>query len=91
MSKSVAIGTGAGQGIGRSTAIRLARDFSAAARGARPSISSKLAEVVRRAGAEALIIHADLTQTSAAQTVVDLTLAACPCPRAVARPISSTR
>ena len=35
MTKSVALVTGASQGIGQSTAIRLARDFSALARVAR--------------------------------------------------------
>jgi 3-oxoacyl-[acyl-carrier protein] reductase len=37
MKNSVAIVTGASQGIGRSTAVRLARDFSAVVRSPRPT------------------------------------------------------
>jgi 3-oxoacyl-[acyl-carrier protein] reductase len=77
MAASVAIVTGASQGIGRSTAIRLARDFSAlilVAR-SRPNLE-QTAEAVKAAGAEVLIIDIDLAQPPAAQTVVDQTLAA---------------
>jgi 3-oxoacyl-[acyl-carrier protein] reductase len=77
MAKSVAIVTGASQGIGRSAAIRLARDFSAlilVAR-SRPNLE-QTAEAVKAAGAEVLIIDIDLAQPPAAQTVVDQTLAA---------------
>lgn len=77
MATSVAIVTGASQGIGRSTAIRLARDFSALVLVARsrPNLE-QTAEAVKAAGAEALIIDIDLAQPPAAQTVVDQTLAA---------------
>jgi 3-oxoacyl-[acyl-carrier protein] reductase len=77
MAASVAIVTGASQGIGRSTAIRLARDFSALVLVARsrPNLE-QTAEAVKAAGAEALIIDIDLAQPPAAQTVVDQTLAA---------------
>lgn len=77
MAKSVAIVTGASQGIGRSTAIRLARDFSALVLVARsrPNLE-ETAEAVKAAGAEVLIIDIDLAQPPAAQTVVDQTLAA---------------
>ena len=52
MSKSVAIVTGASQGIGRSTAVRLARDFSSIVLAARdrPNLT-KTADAVRAAGA----------------------------------------
>jgi 3-oxoacyl-[acyl-carrier protein] reductase len=77
MSKSVAIVTGASQGIGRSTAIRLAKDFSSitlAARG-RENLEETAAGV-RAAGAEPLVIDIDLSDASAANKVVERTLAA---------------
>jgi NAD(P)-dependent dehydrogenase (short-subunit alcohol dehydrogenase family) len=77
MAKSVAIVTGASQGIGQASAIRLARDFSALALVARNRANlEQTAEAVRNAGAEALIIDADLAEPKAAQDVVDRTLAA---------------
>jgi NAD(P)-dependent dehydrogenase (short-subunit alcohol dehydrogenase family) len=78
MSNSVAIVTGASQGIGRATAIRLARDFSALVLVARdrPHLD-ETAVAVKEAGAEALVVDSDLSQPSAAQTVVDRALAAC--------------
>jgi NAD(P)-dependent dehydrogenase (short-subunit alcohol dehydrogenase family) len=77
MTQSVAIVTGASQGIGQASAIRLARDFSAVALVARNRANlEQTAEVVRKAGAEALIIDADLAEPKAAQDVVDRTLAA---------------
>ena len=61
MEKSVAIVTGASQGIGRATAVRLARDFSALALVARNRDNLvQTAEAVKAAGAEALVIDADL-------------------------------
>ena len=77
MSKSIAIVTGASQGIGHSTAVRLARDFSAIVLVARNRANLEAtAEAVRAAGAEALIVDLDLAEPSAAQTVVDRALAA---------------
>jgi 3-oxoacyl-[acyl-carrier protein] reductase len=76
MSKSIAIVTGASQGIGRSTAIRLARDFSGLVLVARNRINlEQTAEAVKAAGAKALVIDADLAQPAAAQAVVDQALA----------------
>jgi 3-oxoacyl-[acyl-carrier protein] reductase len=77
MTDSVAIVSGASQGIGRATAIRLARDFPALVLVARnrPNLEHT-AEAVRSAGAEALIVDVDLAQPAAAQAVVDRTLAA---------------
>ena len=72
MSHSVAVVTGASQGIGQATAVRLARDFSALALVARNRANlEKTAALVRSAGAEALVIDADLGEAPAAQLVVD--------------------
>ncbi len=77
MLKSVAIVTGASQGIGRATAIRLARDFPALTLVARNrSNLERTAEAVRAAGAQALIVDIDLSQPTAARSVVDRTLEA---------------
>jgi 3-oxoacyl-[acyl-carrier protein] reductase len=77
MSESVVIVTGASQGIGQATAVRLSRDFSALVLVARNRANlDQTAEAVRTAGAQALVIDADLTQPEAAQAVVDRTLAA---------------
>jgi 3-oxoacyl-[acyl-carrier protein] reductase len=62
MKDSVAIVTGASQGIGRSTAIRLARDFSAVVLVARNAEALKeVAADVQQAGAEPLSLTHDLS------------------------------
>jgi 3-oxoacyl-[acyl-carrier protein] reductase len=74
-SNSVAIVTGASQGIGRATAVRLARDFSAVVLVARNG--GKLQETaaqVNSAGAESLIYALDLREPQAAEIVVRGTL-----------------
>jgi 3-oxoacyl-[acyl-carrier protein] reductase len=77
MSQSVAIVTGASQGIGHSTAVRLARDFSSIVLVARNHANlEETASAVKAAGAEPLIVALDLAELTAAQTVVDLTLKA---------------
>ena len=77
MEKSVAIITGASQGIGRATAIRLARDFAALVLVARDRANLEgTAETVKAAGAKALVIDSDLSQPEAAKSVVDQALAA---------------
>jgi NAD(P)-dependent dehydrogenase (short-subunit alcohol dehydrogenase family) len=77
MSKSVAIVTGASQGIGHSTAVRLARDFSSVVLAARDrSNLERTAQAVQAAGAEPLVINVDLSEASAAKQVVDQTLSA---------------
>jgi 3-oxoacyl-[acyl-carrier protein] reductase len=75
MSKSVAVVTGASQGIGQATAIRLARDVSALVVVARNRANlEQTAAAARQAGAEVLVIDADLAQPEAAQLVVNQTL-----------------
>lgn len=77
MSDTVAIITGASQGIGRATAIRLARDFGALALVARSK--DKLEDTARAAeaaGSRVLVIDADLAEPAAAESVVDATLSA---------------
>ncbi|OAJ56825.1 short-chain dehydrogenase [Paraburkholderia ginsengiterrae] len=77
MSSKVAIVTGASQGIGRSTAIRLARDFDSIVLVARNRANlEETAIEVKKAGAASLVIDADLAEAGAAQQVVDQTLAA---------------
>jgi 3-oxoacyl-[acyl-carrier protein] reductase len=75
MKSSVAIVTGASQGIGRSTAIRLARDFSSIVLVARNGAAlEEVAEAVRRNGAESLSIALDLGLIESPETVIKTTL-----------------
>ncbi|WP_427184139.1 SDR family oxidoreductase [Bordetella bronchialis] len=77
MHGKVAIVTGASQGIGRSAAIRLARDFDAIALVARNRAKlEETAAAVREAGAEPLAIAADLADPAAAAAAVDATVTA---------------
>jgi len=72
---SVAIVTGASRGIGRATAVRLARDFSAVVLAARNADALKeVADAVRAAGAEPLACNLDLSTVESAQSVVKTTL-----------------
>lgn len=77
MSASTAIVTGASQGIGRATAIRLARDVQSLVLVARSREHlQETAEAVQAQGAKALIIDLDLADKTAAKAVVEQTLAA---------------
>src|SRR6201992_3459529 len=74
MSDSVAIVTGASQGIGRSTAIRLAKDFSTVVLVARNAAAlEEVAAAVRKSGAEALSIPVDLGPVDAPEIVMKTT------------------
>jgi 3-oxoacyl-[acyl-carrier protein] reductase len=78
MHKPVAIVTGASQGIGYSTAVRLARDFGSVVLVARNRNKlEETAKAVRAAGAEALVIDLDLAEQASAKKVVEQTLARC--------------
>src|ERR1700722_20390637 len=72
---SVVIVTGASQGIGRATAIRLARDFGAVVLTARQEDElKKTAAEVKSAGAEALSFALDLREPRSVETLVQGTL-----------------
>ena len=71
----VVVVTGASRGIGRVTAIRLARDFSALVLAARTQEAlAETADAVRRAGAAPLLFARDLRQPDAAGAIVAATL-----------------
>lgn len=77
MTNSVAIITGASQGIGRSTALRLVRDFTSIVLVARNRLKlEEVAAAVTAAGATPLIVDLDLAERAAAKVVVGRTLAA---------------
>ena len=75
MNQSVAIVTGASQGIGRATSVRLARDFSAIVLVARNTAAlAEVATAVKSVGAEPLICGLDLSKPEAPETLVRATL-----------------
>jgi NAD(P)-dependent dehydrogenase (short-subunit alcohol dehydrogenase family) len=74
--QAVAVVTGASQGIGHATAVRLARDFSSIVLVARNRAKlEETAKAVETDGAEALILDIDLSDKDAAKKVVEQTLA----------------
>jgi 3-oxoacyl-[acyl-carrier protein] reductase len=78
MKDSVAIVTGASQGIGCSTAIRLARYFSSIVLVARNAKAlDEVADQVRQNGAKPLVIASDLSLVESAETVIKTALDRC--------------
>jgi 3-oxoacyl-[acyl-carrier protein] reductase len=78
MNDSVAVVTGASQGIGRSTAIRLARDFSHIVLAARNAGAlEEVADEIRQKGAEPVAIALDLSHVESPETVVKTALDRC--------------
>jgi 3-oxoacyl-[acyl-carrier protein] reductase len=75
MTNSVVVITGASQGIGRSTAVRLARDFKSVVLVARNRAKlEETAVAVAAAQATPLIVDLDLSERSSAKTVVERAL-----------------
>ncbi|BBU30357.1 short-chain dehydrogenase [Burkholderia sp. THE68] len=76
MQIGTAIVSGASRGIGRATAIRLAKDFGSLVLIARDEgLLQKTAKEVQSAGAEALVLPVDLREPAAAKTAVERTIA----------------
>jgi 3-oxoacyl-[acyl-carrier protein] reductase len=75
MAELVAIVTGASQGIGRATAVRLAKDFSGVALAARNEEAlQEVAAEVKKTGADALSAAVDLRDRESAEILVKKTL-----------------
>jgi 3-oxoacyl-[acyl-carrier protein] reductase len=73
--KSVAIVTGSSSGIGRATALRLAKDFSAIVLVARSGEGlAEVSELIRKMGKETLVIETDLGTPTAPEMVIQETM-----------------
>jgi 3-oxoacyl-[acyl-carrier protein] reductase len=76
INQSVAIVTGASQGIGRATALRLARDFSVIVLVARDKDNlERTAAEIRSLGIEAMVFALDPRQPQSAKIIIEETLA----------------
>ncbi|MFY9988418.1 MAG: SDR family oxidoreductase [Chthoniobacterales bacterium] len=76
MKEAVAIVTGASQGIGRATAMRLAKDFSGVVLAARNAEALReVAAEIKESGAESLSAALDLRTKESAENLVNQTLA----------------
>jgi 3-oxoacyl-[acyl-carrier protein] reductase len=72
MKTKIAIVTGASAGIGKATAVRLAKDFTGLVLVARREEElHETADLVRAAGAEPLVVAADLRQVEAVDVVIN--------------------
>ena len=75
MPELVAIVTGASQGIGRATAVRLAKDFSGLALAARdPDALKEVEAEVKSSGVDPLTVAVDLSRRESAEILVKKTL-----------------
>src|SRR5271155_255444 len=75
MPNSVAVVTGASQGIGKATAVRLARDFASLPLVARDEAhQQETAQQAKSFGAESLVLPLDLREPAAAEKIVNDTL-----------------
>jgi 3-oxoacyl-[acyl-carrier protein] reductase len=75
MKRNVVIITGASQGIGRATALRVAKDFSSVVLAARNGTALKeVTQAVEQVGAEVLPLTLDLREPAANKMLVDETL-----------------
>lgn len=75
MKSSVAIVTGASQGIGRATALRLAKDFSGLVLAARNGEAlNEVAASIKKTGVAAVPVALDLREPAAAKTLIDTTV-----------------
>jgi 3-oxoacyl-[acyl-carrier protein] reductase len=74
MNDKVAIITGASQGIGRATALRLAKDYSSLVLAARNGALKEVAKAIEQTGVQVLQMPLDLREPAADKALVDAAL-----------------